>query len=90
MVIGDASEAGILRFVNMVQIPGITKIKTQFVKKHEIPFNSAHKYQLVEGILDNKTFTTIKGAPEIIIKMCNKYFTNGEFCSIDKQFLELF
>ncbi|XP_044019378.1 sodium/potassium-transporting ATPase subunit alpha-B-like [Aphidius gifuensis] len=67
-VIGDASETGILKFCE--HIYSTRKIRLQYTKIAEIPFNSNTKYQLSIHRDENGYNIYMKGAPEVIMDFC--------------------
>ncbi len=48
----------------------------KIIKKE--PFSSEKKYSKTKVNYENNTLTLIKGAPEIILKSCKKYYDNGK------------
>ncbi|PVU90593.1 hypothetical protein BB559_004561 [Furculomyces boomerangus] len=71
-VIGDATEAGLLR-MSAIKLPNFDTITEEVPKVLEIPFNSTNKWMLTihEAPHKNGIYKIlIKGAPERVIKIC--------------------
>src|SRR3989344_4093916 len=47
-------------------------IKTDFRRKDEIPFDSNKKYMVTLDVNGKEKHSHVKGAPEIVLEMCNK------------------
>ncbi|KAH0577587.1 Sodium/potassium-transporting ATPase alpha chain [Spironucleus salmonicida] len=88
-LMGDASEQGIMRFMNSWLTQNQESIKNdkypiltyrdQYPKKYEIPFSSVYKFQLsIHETEDKKALITLKGAPERIMDICDKVFIDGQ------------
>lgn len=94
MVIGDASDTAIFRFVNNMGIG--ERIRRQHPKVFEIPFNSTVKYSI--AIVQNnyaddsgthKRHTLyMKGAPEVILGRCSYFLHKGEVKPVDADFTQ--
>ncbi|OXA63786.1 Sodium/potassium-transporting ATPase subunit alpha-B [Folsomia candida] len=87
-VAGDASEAAILKFVELAE-GSAAKIRERFPKICEIPFNSSDKFQLsihANNMTDKGCHLLVmKGAPERILERCSTIMTNqGEVAMNDK------
>mmetsp|Transcript_30058 Transcript_30058/g.42255 ORF Transcript_30058/g.42255 Transcript_30058/m.42255 type:complete len:1053 (-) Transcript_30058:74-3232(-) len=81
-VVGDASEAAILRFCE--ELHGVAEYRLANPKVFEIPFNSVNKWQLsiheyTEKEEDFDGFLLVmKGAPERVIARCDKILIDGQ------------
>jgi sodium/potassium-transporting ATPase subunit alpha len=86
IVIGDASESALLRYVT--QIYDIDQMRADFPKVAEIPFNSENKWQLSihkETANPNAPFRLLlKGAPERVLSRCTHIFLNDEIRPLDE------
>ncbi|KAI4457776.1 sodium/potassium-transporting atpase subunit alpha [Holotrichia oblita] len=79
LVLGDASEAAILKFVELTQCHGsVAKYKRAHPKLIELPFNSTTKYQVSVHRNDEGCIVVMKGAPENIIERCSTIYMNME------------
>ncbi|XP_017783269.1 PREDICTED: sodium/potassium-transporting ATPase subunit alpha-like [Nicrophorus vespilloides] len=76
---GDASEAAILKFIELTRLEGDPD---EFRKAHkkliELPFNSTSKIQLSIHALANNCLMVMKGAPERILERCKTIFINDD------------
>ncbi len=59
-------------------------IETKAEKINEIPFNSDRKMMSVAVKIDDKIFSFIKGAPDVLIKNANRGLLNDEIRPIDE------
>lgn len=78
-IVGDATEAGLVRFVGS-KLEKFDEMQDTYPKVFEIPFNSETKWHLSvhKKKHDHGDLTLyIKGAPERILRLCDKYF-DGE------------
>lgn len=70
-VMGDASEAAILKFSELA-IGDVVEFRNRHKKALEIPFNSTDKYQVSVHIMPSGEFLLVmKGAPERILDRCS-------------------
>ena len=74
-VIGDASEAGILKFCEHMH--STKAFRAAFPKIAEIPFNSTTKYQMSIHREENEYIMILKGAPEVILESCSTILDPG-------------
>ncbi|KAM9962467.1 hypothetical protein ACTFIR_005375 [Dictyostelium discoideum] len=88
--IGDASESALLKFCE--QVENVEQYRDRFPKYFEIPFNSVNKWQMSVHTIgdDGEFFMVMKGAPERIIKMCNRILIEGEEQELDEKHLQNF
>ena len=78
-IIGEPTERAIIVHSNK-----FLKNKTNNLQRvKEIPFNSVSKCMITVYKINDRYKTIIKGAPEVILKICNKYFDNGSIRKID-------
>jgi sodium/potassium-transporting ATPase subunit alpha len=85
---GDASETALLKFCEPVwnekQLDGCTSVVNARERNpyvHNVPFNSANKYQLSIHVMkndDSNLMVAMKGAPERIWKRCDKILVEGK------------
>ncbi|GBP75192.1 hypothetical protein EVAR_88797_1 [Eumeta japonica] len=77
-VLGDASEAAILKYMEINR--SASRTRRENLKVAEIPFSSAYKYQVtIHRMHDSDSFYLImKGAPEIVLEHCALVATNDE------------
>ena len=84
-IIGDATEAALLRFAE-VSIGNAIGYRSQYKKVAEIPFNHNSKLQLsINETEDGKGYIIVmKGAPELIWSKCSRLLLKGEEIPISK------
>ncbi|CAG7641570.1 unnamed protein product [Allacma fusca] len=77
-IIGDASEAGILKCMAS-QMGDVTEYQQKYKKVAEIPFNSTNKYQVSIHVSQEESahILVMKGAPERILERCSKIRVHG-------------
>ena len=90
-ILGDASDAGLLRYCDKVYPVAIAR--RTFPKVFEIPFNSVNKWSLAvvpdPGQPAKQHLVFMKGAPEIIMARCTDYMAlGGASRPIDDDFRE--
>ena len=86
---GNCTEQGLIRFLMEVNVPAYEVIRQK--ENHilqQIPFNSGRKRActVLRSPHDaSKVLVFVKGAPEIVIDLCDKYFdTRGSPVSLDE------
>ncbi|RZF40041.1 hypothetical protein LSTR_LSTR002444 [Laodelphax striatellus] len=85
-VMGDASEAAILKFCQLAEGDVMT-----FRQKHrkvcEIPFNSTDKFQMSIHVIPNtgKHLLVMKGAPERILERCATIKLDGQEIALNEK-----
>jgi magnesium-transporting ATPase (P-type) len=91
-VLGDASDAALLRFVDGI-IPIEELRLAAFPTLFEIPFNSVNKWSMAvvkdPGASPDSSKTHVamlKGAPEVILSRCSTYLHNSKEKEIDDDF----
>jgi len=77
---GDASESALLKAVELATEGGTEKMRAEYKKVIEIPFNSTNKYQVSVHEQPGKDahLLVMKGAPERILDRCTSILINGE------------
>lgn len=97
LVVGDASEAALLRFFETV-IGEVARYRQTYKKVCEVPFSSERKFQLSVHVSSfshsvSPHFCVIKGAPERLFSLCSTILLDGEESTIDedteKQFVDI-
>jgi len=88
-IIGDASEAALMRYCDQIMI--IEKLREVYTRVFEVPFNSTNKYSLCVtkpplGEAPGKQYIMLKGAPEIVITRCNRWLVGGVVKPMDDEF----
>lgn len=78
---GNVTEVGLLKYLNESGCPVKEQIKEREIQKpiFTIPFSSARKRATTVCWIDggNKVRVFCKGAPEIVIEMCDNQLANG-------------
>ncbi|KAI8613284.1 E1-E2 ATPase-domain-containing protein [Chytriomyces sp. MP71] len=72
-VLGDATEAGLVRFAAS-KLPTYDETQNNFPKVFEIPFNSSNKWAMTihqKKHANGSLVLYIKGAPERVLKLCS-------------------
>jgi sodium/potassium-transporting ATPase subunit alpha len=85
---GDASESALIKFAQPIR--DIINYRTEFPTIYTIPFNSKNKWQLNLVQSETKTLILMKGAPEMVLKYCDKYMQNGQAKPRDEEFEKKF
>ncbi|TPX40659.1 hypothetical protein SeLEV6574_g06497 [Synchytrium endobioticum] len=83
-VIGDATEAGLLRCA-ATRLDSFDTLPRTFPKVFEIPFNSENKWHLTvhkKGHDSGDMMLYIKGAPERLLRLCDKIWNGREITSL--------
>ena len=90
---GDATELGLYRFVSTCVKARFNKPVEEYrsanPKVHEIPFNSAFKWQMTIHKMEQtgKQVMFLKGAPDVLLGKCGSYMAkDGSVHPIDKEF----
>lgn len=75
-IMGDASEAAILRYMESNR--SATQTREENPKEAMIPFSSAYKYQVTIHVMQatSSYYLIMKGAPEIVLEYCNTVRTD--------------
>ena len=75
-VLGDATEAGLLRNA-AIKLKDFEKLNDMYPKVFEIPFNSTNKWAMTihkKKHSNGQLMLYLKGAPERVLKLCSTYF----------------
>jgi sodium/potassium-transporting ATPase subunit alpha len=88
-VLGDATDSGLLRFCD--RIMDVEDVRNAFPSIFSIPFNSKNKWALnmvrIPGISES-SLVLMKGAPEYVIKKCDRYMYRNACHVMDNEFVE--
>ena len=95
-ILGDATEAGLLR-VAALKLPTFETAIEEFPKVFEIPFNSTNKWALTihkKKHSNGHFMLYLKGAPERVLRLCSTFFdgekaillTDAHTASFDKTY----
>jgi len=96
---GDATELGLYRFFakcisERFNGKPIEQFREENPKVHEIPFNSAFKWQMSIHSLaseNGKQCLFLKGAPDVLLTKCGSYLAeDGTYKPIDENFKKLY
>ena len=95
---GNASDHGLLKFVEGIESGIVEKMRAQHpvsgaATSHpgKLPFNSKNKFAMVMTESENgSVLQLMKGAPEEVFSRCTTIMVNGEPQLIDRQWKELF
>ncbi|SPZ48991.1 Calcium-transporting ATPase lmo0841 [Sarcina ventriculi] len=83
---GDPTEVGLINFVKNNSID-FKKIRDEYRRKGEIPFDSDRKIMSTVNEVDGKTIMFSKGAPDIILSRCKYALVNGEVVDLNENIL---
>ena len=83
-ILGDATETGIYKFVHELGD------YTDFKNIYDVPFNSVNKYSISINEVNKGYFAFLKGAPERVLRMCNKLKVNDAIIDIPNDFQSVF
>lgn len=92
ITLGDASESALVKWVERTYRP-LDKVRQQYRKVFEIPFNSTQKYQVSihdQSEDDSRYLLVMKGAPERIIDRCDVILVEGREESLDDHWRSAF
>ena len=101
---GNPSEVALVTFFEQLQPGSVARLREYNPFVFEVPFNSKNKYHVVivrgryepEKLLQKKEeketeedYTILmKGAPEVILKKCDRYLLDGKLWDVDEEFNE--
>ncbi|KAM6179036.1 potassium-transporting ATPase alpha chain 2-like [Rhynchocyon petersi] len=92
-VVGDASEAALLKFSEAL-FGDVAGIRKRNCKVAEIPFNSCNKFQIsihkTDDPIDKRFLLVMKGAPEKILERCSTILIHGQEQPLDESTAEAF
>jgi P-type Ca2+ transporter type 2C len=81
-VIGDPTEAALLVSAEKAGLK-FESLKAKYPRIGEIPFSSERKLMTTFHKIGKKSYSYVKGAPEIILKHCSKILENGKIRKLD-------
>lgn len=76
-VVGDPTEAALIHSGEKGNIKR-DKLKEEYKRTDEIPFSSARKEMTIIHEKGDEKIAFVKGAPEVVIEECDRYWKNGE------------
>ena len=77
--IGDATDISILEYSTR------NNFNVENNRLHEIPLDSTRKRMTTINQVNNKEYSLVKGAPEILLQKCQYIDTNGKITSMNSQ-----
>lgn len=83
---GDPTEVGLINFAKNNSI-NFKKIRDEYRRKGEIPFDSDRKIMSTVNEVDGKTIMFSKGAPDIILSRCKYALVNREVVDLNENIL---
>lgn len=83
---GDPTEVGLINFAKNNSID-FKKIRDEYRRKGEIPFDSDRKIMSTVNEVDGKTIMFSKGAPDIILSRCKYALVNREVVDLNENIL---
>jgi len=93
-VVGDASEAAILKCTELSTEGKVMEFRKNNKKVCEIPFNSSNKYQVsiheTEDPKDPRYLLAMKGAPERILALCSTILIDGHEMPMTQEWKDAF
>ena len=81
---GDPTECAMLLFENK-NFKSSENLKNRFSRIKEIPFNSEKKMMTTINQAQNEYLVVCKGAPEVILNLCDNYFYNNNTQKLDEK-----
>ncbi|XP_025075670.1 sodium/potassium-transporting ATPase subunit alpha-like [Pogonomyrmex barbatus] len=84
-ILGDASDAALLRCVEVLVKGGADFFRKDYIKILEIPFNSTDKFQANVYLFRGKYFICFKGAPERVLERCSTVAFGNETKALDEE-----
>ncbi|XP_076291776.1 sodium/potassium-transporting ATPase subunit alpha [Lasioglossum baleicum] len=84
-ILGDASDAALLKCMEVLVKGGAAAYRKNCTKLFEIPFNSTDKFQANVHMCDKKYFISFKGAPEKVLERCSTLAFGNETRALDEE-----
>ncbi len=85
-VVGDPTEGALITAGRKANISKKDLEDSNYKRTAEIPFSSDKKFMAVAyKSPDNKEYTYLKGAPDVVLEMCDKYYSNNEVFDLDQK-----
>ncbi len=84
-VVGDPTEGALITAAQKGNMAKTRLEKEGYTRTDELPFTSDNKYMAVSYETPAEgQITYLKGAPDVVLEMCDKYQENGEIQNLDK------
>ncbi|XP_033341724.2 sodium/potassium-transporting ATPase subunit alpha [Megalopta genalis] len=84
-IFGDASDAALLKCMEVLVRGGADTYRKSCTKIIEIPFNSTDKFQANVHMCGKKYFISFKGAPEKVLERCSTLAFGNETRALDEE-----
>ncbi|XP_050457527.1 sodium/potassium-transporting ATPase subunit alpha-like [Cataglyphis hispanica] len=84
-ILGDASDAALLRCMEILVKGGANSFRKDYVKILEIPFNSTDKFQANVHFFRGKHLVCFKGAPERVLERCSTIAYGNETKTLNEE-----
>ncbi|XP_018365109.1 PREDICTED: sodium/potassium-transporting ATPase subunit alpha-like isoform X2 [Trachymyrmex cornetzi] len=84
-ILGDASDAALLRCMEILVKGGANFFRKNYVKILEIPFNSTDKFQANIYLFRGKYLVSFKGAPERVLERCSTVAFGNETKDLNEE-----
>lgn len=82
--VGDPTETALVEYTLTRGYPK-NDCEARYKRVGEIPFDSDRKLMTTINTVSNKIYSLTKGAPDLLVKRCNKILINGEVRDITKE-----
>jgi len=80
---GDPTEGALLVFANSIE--DIKRLQNEYPRLEEFPFDSLTKrMEVICGTPEGKLEVYLKGAPEVVVKMCSSSLDSGRIRKLDE------
>ena len=84
-VVGDPTEGALVTAARKANISKTNLEEDNYTRTEEIPFNSDDKFMAVSyNTNKNKEYTYLKGAPDVVLEMCDKYKSGEQIHDLDQ------
>ncbi|XP_076627752.1 sodium/potassium-transporting ATPase subunit alpha [Colletes latitarsis] len=84
-ILGDASDAALLKCMEVLVKGGVDSYRKICAKVFEIPFNSTDKFQASVHVCRKKHFVFFKGAPESVLERCSTVAFGNETMELNDE-----